>query len=174
MDKLCNISLDKDNGECLCNSEDYLFNYDKIVESVYISNPPFSPDAIHFKSDEIIFIEFKNGEIGDQKHKMQIKLKGIEGAFIALFTLVVKEDATITFKDIIDIKKSFIVVYNMAKNENARGSRVDSIKSHLTARFGLDKYDGTFFRKAITVSEKTFMSEINKVLKMRIGASDRS
>lgn len=153
------LSLDDENGESLCNADKEFFDYDNIVREVYKNqNPLKSPDSIHFKNGKLIFIEFKNGKV-DSKEKMSLKLKAIDGGHIALNNILNSLKQTFSFEDILSIKKEYYIVYNGEKNLSSR----EKIKRHIgsrTVRFGLKVYQGTFFDRVETVSEKVFMDKV--------------
>lgn len=156
------LSYDRDNDVSLCNSNKRFINFDAVVKKIAQSNSEdslCSPDVIHFKGKKVIFVEFKNGRIND-KTKMELKLKGIEGGFIGLYKAVKTFDDSFTFDNILSIPKEYYIVYNSTKNLQPR---VGGITQHLesaTVRFGLEKYQGTFFEKVRTVSEDVFEQTI--------------
>jgi len=161
---LTQLSYDKDNKESLCNNNGSLyFDYDKIAEKYY-ENVPATPDIIHFKDDNIIFIEFKNGKISRDSDKRKLKLKGIEGAFIVLHEIVSRElsGQAITFEQLFSVKKQYIIVYNSNKN-----TRTVPIRKHFTSvqiRFGLEIYKETFFKSVNTISDSVFTQKVVQIL----------
>jgi hypothetical protein len=150
---LTDISWDSANGQALVKSNERFHNYDRMADIVYRGeNKPKTPDMIYFKRDTLVFVEFKNGKIGPATRE-QIKLKAIEGGFIVLYRII-STFSEIDFSDIYQIDKSYIVVYHTEKNP------IDAIHGHLYSRetrFGLEIYEGIFFKRIKTVSPQVFI-----------------
>ncbi|MDC3418716.1 hypothetical protein [Aquibacillus salsiterrae] len=158
------LSKDSANDEELCNSDKEYIDYDQVIEDLYMSEDVLpTPDLVTIKDNKVIYVEFKNGKI-DNKEKKKLKFKGIEGGFIALYDITSKYHAEITFNEIQLIEKEYYVVYNSNKNSQ---SRVGKMKAHLEGqqiRFGLKKYQGTFFSKIETMSNDRFIEKIEEIL----------
>jgi len=148
------LSLDSANNVAMVNRGERFHNYDRMADIVYRGeNKPKTPDMIYFKRDTLVFVEFKNGKIGPATRE-QIKLKAIEGGFIVLYRII-STFSEIDFSDIYQIDKSYIVVYHTEKNP------IDAIHGHLYSRetrFGLEIYEGIFFKRIKTVSPQVFIS----------------
>lgn len=139
-------SFDPDNNEYVSNLNNQCLGYDDMIKDYYKGTEIIcSADVVWIKQDKIIFIEFKNGEKIDRH---QIKLKGIEGGYIGLFDLVRKIDNTITFDDVVSLPKSYAVVYNVSNKRK--------IHAHISAKFGLKKYENIFFEKVATYDSDRF------------------
>jgi hypothetical protein len=92
-----------------------VFNYDdgilKIINKQKNQEPICAVDAIDIQEDIIYFIEFKDGAVfgAKPKDKYQIRLKMIESIFQLLDILGLPLN---NFKEFLDLKKVFILVYN--------------------------------------------------------------
>ena len=96
-------------------SEFKIFNYDdgilKIINKQKNQEPICAVDAIDIQEDIIYFIEFKDGAVfgAKPKDKYQLRLKMIESIFQLLDVLDLPLNK---FKEFLDLKKVFILVYN--------------------------------------------------------------
>lgn len=179
LDQLSEISKDDANKESMISGfENYgFYNYDKIKYFYYQSNnAPKSPDMILFRKDEIVFVEFKNGRIEGGKMQCQgenagcpfvkwdVKLKSIEGGFIILHRILSSEWKDISFTDILNLKKTFILVYNEEKNpcKNPPKGFIHNSLFRYKIRYGLDIYKSTFFHEVHTFSEDIFSGWLEK------------
>ncbi|PHH95912.1 hypothetical protein KST83_02120 [Fusobacterium nucleatum] len=96
-------------------SEFKIFNYDdgilKIINKQKNQEPICAVDAIDIQEDIIYFIEFKDGAVfgAKPKDKYQLRLKMIESIFQLLDVLGLPLNK---FKEFLDLKKVFILVYN--------------------------------------------------------------
>lgn len=153
------LSRDSANKVVMINRGEKFHNYDRMAEIVFRGeNKPKTPDMICFDKDILVFVEFKNGKIGPATRD-QIKIKAIEGGFIVLYRII-SEFRSINFPDIYKIDKYYIVVYNTGRNP------IDAIHSHLYSReirFGLEIYEGIFFKRIKTVSPQVFISLLTPV-----------
>lgn len=92
-----------------------VFNYDdgilKITNNSKNQEPMCAVDAIDIQEDTIYFIEFKDGTVfnAKPKDKYQLRLKMIESIFQLLDVLDIP---LAQFKNFLDLKKVFILVYN--------------------------------------------------------------
>ncbi|MHB9307663.1 hypothetical protein ACW0UU_09525 [Fusobacterium polymorphum] len=91
-----------------------VFNYDdgilKIINDSKKQEAMCAVDAIDIQEDTLYFIEFKDGYIfGNSKDKHQLRLKMIESIFQLLDVLDLPLNQ---FKEFLDLKKVFILVYN--------------------------------------------------------------
>lgn len=92
-----------------------VFNYDdgilKITNNSKNQEPMCAVDAIDIQEDTIYFIEFKDGTVfnAKPKDKYQLRLKMIESIFQLLDVLDLPLNQ---FKEFLDLKKVFILVYN--------------------------------------------------------------
>lgn len=96
-------------------SEFKIFDYDdgilKIINKQKNQEPICAVDAIDIQEDIIYFIEFKDGAVfgAKPKDKYQLRLKMIESIFQLLDVLGLPLNK---FKEFLDLKKVFILVYN--------------------------------------------------------------
>lgn len=92
-----------------------VFNYDdgilKIINNSKKQGAMCAVDAIDIQKDTIYFIEFKDGAVfgAKPKDKYQLRLKMIESIFQLLDVLDLPLNK---FKEFLDLKKVFILVYN--------------------------------------------------------------
>jgi hypothetical protein len=156
---ISDISLDKANKVKMVDIPDRFHSYDDIIEKFYPGQRLRSPDMILFKSDSIWFVEFKNGKI-DNQVKDNIKVKAIEGGVIVLYDIVKQYiNSDVLLCDIINLEKSFALVYNDEKNPSCITSLEQKYKDHIRStpvRFGLDIYKETFFKEVKTLSPENF------------------
>ncbi len=154
------ISWDFQNEISIVELEHQYYSYDQIAEKIYEGkNSPKKPDMIIFKNDTLVFVEFKNGKI-HSKDKDQIKVKAIEGCFLVLHELISKYgEQDVDFTEIINLKKSYVLVYNEDKNPSR--SLRDTLYSR-EARFGLSAYEKTFFSRVRTLSPGIFCKLLNR------------
>lgn len=96
-------------------------------------------------------------------------MKGIEGAFIALHKILLEDlNNPISFIDIIKIRKKYIIVFNEVKN-----TRTGYIRSHLSAKkvkFGLNRYENTFFEEIMTITKKSYNTNIHNIMNSNSGS----
>lgn len=160
---------DSENIKYMTMSEYRVIDFDR-VKNVYVArciNAPESKedtissvDALFQCSGIVQFIEFKNGEIKPHvKHNIKHKIS----------------DSLLLFTDITDLQikntremADFILVYNETKNVEghnlvSRSSSKDEIADYFIkkagknyVRFGLEKYQGVYFRKVKTLTENEF------------------
>ena len=92
-----------------------VFNYDdgilKIINNSKKQEAMCAVDAIDIQKDTIYFIEFKDGAVfgAKPKDKYQLRIKMIESIFQLLDVLNLPLNK---FKEFLDLKKVFILVYN--------------------------------------------------------------
>ena len=112
------VSERTDNNEnkiSMLESEFKIFNYDdgilKIINNSKKQEAMCAVDAIDIQKDTIYFIEFKDGSVfnAKPKDKYQLRLKMIESIFQLLDVLDLPLNK---FKEFLDLKKVFILVYN--------------------------------------------------------------
>ncbi len=169
------IGWDSSNKVSMVEIRERFYCYDDIVRRFYREIGPRqpggdedeekddslrSPDMILFKDDTLWFVEFKNGKI-NERVKDNIKVKAVEGGLIVMYRIASTYKDNLNFPDILDLKKSFVLVYNDDKNPLPREAAkpVNRYKSHIRAipvRFGLDVYKDTFFNQVRTFSPKNF------------------
>jgi len=149
----------EDKGPSVINDEEKLYhNYDKIKKKkVYkgAGEMPASPDTLIFKDDEIVFVEFKNGKIGNIKSdKKKIKLKAIEGGFVLLNKII--EKYNYSFTDLVKLNKSYVLVYN------SEGNAMDEIinrSDFIQLEEALKIFEGNFFNNIAVIPADLFEEE---------------
>jgi len=184
LETIGNISLDTDNKKVMVDMQERFHCYDKIVQGFYRgaaavkengedeqAQTPRSPDMILFKMDSIWFVEFKNGKI----EKDNIKVKAIEGGVIAMHDIAQKySNFDVEFSDIVNLDKSFVLVYNDKRNPSIDADVVDDdppsekgkrYKTHVRSipvRLGLGIYKNKFFKEIKIYSPANFKKWFNK------------
>jgi hypothetical protein len=149
------ISYDSANNKTMVDIPERFYSYDDIVGRFYReqqSESLRSPDMILFKGDSIIFVEFKNGKI-DEKVYDNIKVKAIDGGIIAFHEIASRHySSPVTLIDIINLDKSFVLVYNETKNPSITTDEVvlrNGINGHVKAteaKSGIGIYKDKFFK----------------------------
>lgn len=157
------VSFDSDAGESMTESLIQVINFDR-VKNEYTKNldirlaegcAPKSCDALYLgKNGEIVFIEFKNGEL-NKKQRENIRIKILDSLLIFsdVTGKIPNKILTFTRKNV-----HFILVYNEGKNatssdsesliQNAE-SREDFAKmvtargGEILVRFGFERYKRT-------------------------------
>ena len=167
-------SKDNHDGRChyMTGSEEEVINFDGVKED-YISDLglkyiPGSVDAMLVNSEGAVFIEFKNGRIKSSTvHNIEKKIYDS----IAIFTDITRHTLSYT-RNCCDL----ILVYNYEKNKEPEGTdkrtvyRESESKDTLSKmimemgkesyiKFGLEKFQGYFFRNVYTYSKGEFEEE---------------
>lgn len=112
-------------------------------------------DALAFMGDGGVFIEFKNGNMKNEKQSVKIKIRDS----LLIFCDIVKCHISDTRENF-----SFILVYNKEKNSNSHDSTSrTAISNHLMnqanmeiVRFGLEKFQDLYFKEVHTYNEEEF------------------
>lgn len=158
---LKNLSYDKTRDEYMTESEEVAIAFDQVKrkycnslqKSEDISD---SVDAIYPIESGIAFIEFKNGNARQEKHK--IKEKSDESIMIY---------CDITGQEISDTRQAaiFILVYNEENTKispNDEKAVVMAKQSKLPyAIMGLNKHEGLCYRKIFTMNQREFSVWLN-------------
>lgn len=154
-DTIENISYDKENKEYMSNSKLEIFNFDKVKDNfakkhgITDDNKPKSADGCQHKDNNIIFIEFKNGEI-TSKAKRDIRCKMLNSVLIL---------SAITDNKISYLKNicQFILVYNQEKNGDINLSiNLNKDAKQQNKSFDLSGYDNVFFSKTDLFNKNEF------------------
>ncbi len=141
---LSKISLDDANDKSMLDCTTMFFDYDLIARKVYEAlqqkqtektagnengkeNMPKTPDMIFFRNNMIYFVEFKNGWI-TKKVIWDVKLKALEGSFIALQKLIAKYKVSVPFMEVMELRKVYILVYNQAKFEAQVAKKIKKLE----------------------------------------------
>ena len=117
-------------------------------------NDVCSFDALIQSSDEILFIEFKNGEVKNAN----IRWKAYDSLLIFL-------DMCNYPVDLLRTHDSLIVVYNKTKNESSQVMSNKSIKrlaGEELIMFNLERFSGLFFKSVHTYNEEEFESYLSQ------------
>lgn len=157
------ISEDTEHKVTMSHNKTECFNFDKVKDK-YLRNihfhgsPCSSVDGLLLHNGKSYFIEFKNGALDYTSKTNAIRFK-IKASVIIY--------CDIADKHISDMRKTdeFILVYNEEKNplhNNESPSNI-AIKEYFTEkagnefiRFGLERYDGLYFKSVHTYTEKEF------------------
>lgn len=181
------ISFDDANNQSLVPFSAKFYDFDEIAKLLYNGDTPKTPDMIFFSSGKIYFVEFKNGRIFDRKVrcnkrgpndeckyvKWDLKLKIIEGSFLVFKAVFDKYDKDIPIrktepgngekagiiKDILDLERNYILVYNSRKNyksknecEQAFGNRLNNFQE------SFKQYKKTLFNDFKAMTEDGFIN----------------
>ena len=167
MAPLHELSYDAANNRALCKRNERFLSYEKMVIGAYRGNNPRTPDMLLFHQDAMVFVEFKAGRVDIRSNRMRreslrndLKLKSIEGCYIALGKLL--ESADITHENIWRLKKFFVVVYDERRLTNRRISGILAHKESMIMKFGLDIYQGLFFAGVQALSCSNFLKWLER------------
>lgn len=179
---LAEISKDTANNKSMISCPARFYNYDQIGFCIYKGkDKPKTPDMIFIKNDTVYFVEFKNGMIEGTKYvKWDIKLKAIEGAFIVLHQLALKNAIRCDFSHIVNLNKCYMLIYQKDEEvENGDINKVNgkkkirkskgetAISAHMDQypiKFGLKIYKNTFFYEVVTYTPETFKEELSRIM----------
>ncbi|HHT24825.1 MAG TPA: hypothetical protein GXZ76_04830 [Clostridiaceae bacterium] len=159
------ISEDTTNHEFMCELEIEAVNFDMVkrmyVNSLYLSEDNSkSVDALLFHGENSIFIEFKNGDMHNQKREVKEKIKDS----LLIFCDIIDKNISHTRK-----KLDFVLVYNSEKNPKSVNLKL--ITDHLNAkanreeiRFGLEEYPKLYFNNIHTYDKIEFENYIKTTI----------
>ncbi|WP_346745196.1 hypothetical protein [uncultured Campylobacter sp.] len=147
------ISYDESNNEYMSESELEAYNFDKVKENFrkkYDIKPPKSVDGLMLQEEDLIFLEFKNGNI-DSKTKKDICDKIFSSVLVLL---------TILDEKVSDLKSKlkFILIYNKDKNGDidiAINLSKDA-KQPECKQFDLSGYGRLYFSQTDTFDQDKF------------------
>lgn len=131
--------------------EAYLLNKGAKIEELK------SADALVNCAQKIVFIEFKNGSMKNEKKGVKEKMKD------SMFILVDLLDSTIEY---VRSNVAFVVVYNKEKNPRSSPSMdifsdiVSKLGHDRICRFGFDNYRKLYFNNIITYNYEQFNKDI--------------
>ena len=131
--------------------EEYLLNKGAKIEELK------SADALVNCAQKIVFIEFKNGSMKNEKKGVKEKMKD------SMFILVDLLDSTIEY---VRSNVAFVVVYNKEKNPRSSPSMdifsdiVSKLGHDRICRFGFDNYRKLYFNNIITYNYEQFNKDI--------------
>lgn len=139
----------------MTDSEIEAINFDK-VKTEYANDLglseecAYSVDTLAFLNDQNVFIEFKNGNMKNEKSKVKHKIRDS--------VLILCDILGWTISDTRD-KLTFILVYNEAKNSSAK----QQIKKHYMKKadeelilYDLGKFKNLYFKDVHTFNEQQF------------------
>lgn len=134
-----------------------------------------SNDALYIDDDNVLFIEFKNGNIDRNKDRNALKRKIYDSCVIISDDITNTKSVVPSFRPTAGFMREnvdYILVYNGEKNPPSkknviRHGYISKGKGQIPARFGISRFEGYLFRKVRTYTEQEF--QINFVEKMSRG-----
>lgn len=172
------VSFDSDAGESMTESLIKVVNFDR-VKNEYTKNldirlakgcAPKSCDALYLgKNGEIVFIEFKNGEL-NKKQRENIRIKILDSLLIFSDLTVKIPNKILTFTR---ENVHFILVYNEEKNaassdneslvQNAEdrtfiASTLAAKSGEIFIQFGFERYKKMYFKEVYTYTKEEFQN----------------
>lgn len=120
-----------------------------------------SVDALAFIGSSNVFIEFKNGDMRNEKQKVKTKIRDS----LLILSDIIKCDISFTRENL-----SFILVYNKDKNSRSHGPNSrQAISEHIMnqanieeIRFGLDIFPTLYFKEVHTYNEEEFEAYLSR------------
>lgn len=164
-------SLDSSSSEYMTQSEIVVIDFDMVKKEYEkkIGLPynedgyACSVDAIFCSDERITFVEFKNGNMKNQKNNVKNKLRDS----LLIFGAITNQNISFTRENI-----DFILVYNGEKNPiphqeqkkiSHELSAITSLGKSISKRgnqklilFGLEKFEKLYFRQVYTFTQKEF------------------
>lgn len=155
-------SYDDAKKEYMTESEYPVIDFDAVKEAYLLNKGAKieklkSADALVNCAQKIVFIEFKNGSMKNEKKGVKEKMKD------SMFILVDLLDSTIEY---VRRNVAFVVVYNKEKNSRSSPSMdafsdiVAKLGHDRICRFGFDNYRELYFRKVVTYNDEQFNKDI--------------
>lgn len=120
-----------------------------------------SLDALAFIGSSSLFIEFKNGNMHNEKRKVKDKIRDS----LLILSDIIKCDISFTRENL-----SFILVYNKDKTSRSHGPNSrQAISEHIMnkanieeIRFGLDVFPILYFKEVHTYNEEEFEAYLSR------------
>lgn len=155
-------SYDDAKKEYMTESEYPVIDFDAVKEAYLLNKGAKieelkSADALVNCAQKIVFIEFKNGSMKNEKKGVKEKMKD------SMFILVDLLDSTIEY---VRSNVAFVVVYNKGKNPRSSPSMdifsdiVSKLGHDRICRFGFDNYRKLYFNNIITYNYEQFNKDI--------------
>ena len=155
-------SYDDAKKEYMTESEYPVIDFDAVKEAYLLNKGAKieelkSADALVNCAQKIVFIEFKNGSMKNEKKGVKEKMKD------SMFILVDLLDSTIEY---VRRNVAFVVVYNKEKNPRSSPSMdtfsdiVAKLGHDRICRFGFDNYRKLYFEKIVTYNNEQFNKDI--------------
>ena len=155
-------SYDDAKKEYMTESEYPVIDFDAVKEAYLLNKGAKieelkSADALLNCAQKIVFIEFKNGSMKNEKKGVKEKMKD------SMFILVDLLDSTIEY---VRRNVAFVVVYNKEKNPRSSPSMdtfsdiVAKLGHDRICRFGFDNYRELYFGKIVTYNNEQFNKDI--------------
>ena len=155
-------SYDDAKNEYMTESEYPVIDFDAVKEAYLLNKGAKieelkSADALVNCAQKIVFIEFKNGSMKNEKKGVKEKMKD------SMFILVDLLDSTIEY---VRSNVAFVVVYNKEKNPRSSPSMdifsdiVSKLGHDRICRFGFDNYRKLYFNNIITYNYEQFNKDI--------------
>lgn len=175
LQELSKDDSDINNIQYMTDSQTSVIDFDK-VKTEYANllgiseETADSVDALHCFQEEICFIEFKNGNMKNEKKKVKDKIRDS----LLIFCDITKKDISYTRENL-----SFILVYNIQKNplpnqlkkfSTQEAPSRDFIARHFMnlaqqeyIRFDLERFNKLYFNQVHTYSNKEFDNYLKNV-----------
>lgn len=158
--ELSKDTSDKNDIKYMTESSLEAVNFDH-VKTEYVNNLGLSEelarsiDALAFINNETVFIEFKNGNMQNEKQSIKHKVKDS----LLILCDIIKSNISYTRHEI-----NFILVYNKEKNSRShKESSKAMISNHIMEqanaekiKFGLEVFKDIYFKEVHTYSEAEF------------------
>ena len=147
------ISLDFENNQSMVDSNFPIVDFDRAKEMYakgFGAYAPKSCDGLYYSKDDgiIYLIEFKNGKINNDV-KTHIYFKILESLW--LLSDVINKPSSFFRANCV-----FLLVYNDAKNRCAIASHIMRNAGGEIVRFGLDRFERLYVKKAHTLNPHEF------------------
>lgn len=152
-DSLFNVSTDFEHNTAMIKSDFRVIDFDRVKDNyakAFYGYAPRSCDGLYFsRADDTIYLfEFKNGKITGEV-VTQIYFKILES--LAILSDVVEKPISF-FRP----RCVFVLIYNDAKNRARISSHVAKRAGREIVRFGLDKFERIYLKKAHTLNAGEF------------------
>jgi hypothetical protein len=147
---LTEISYDQANEREFCLGDEKYIDFDRVAKKYFTGkNKPSTVDMLAFGNEHVLLIEFKAGKnVKVEKQNLQFKIL----ASILLYERVVADILNPDARKLVRTKFVYLVVFDPKKCPSS-SARTAGIQNHLNkvqARFGIEKYKGSFLDEALT------------------------
>lgn len=139
-----------------------IFNFDKgVLKKIWKKSGKaheiMAVDGLDFQNDTIYLIEFKNGKLNKKEDKIGIRLKLIE-SLLGMIKGFEESNFECDFKNLLNLKKKYILVYNEEKNYLASsfGNILEGKVNIQILKELLSEYEKTLIDKILFMSKKEF------------------
>lgn len=160
-----------DNGQSFIDSTQIVYDFDEITKEVADTyrnkKPAASCDALYVKDESHIYlIEFKNA----RKSRIGNKFF-LQKAYDSALTLGFAFYQNLSFEELRE-RLYLVIVYNddNVEEKEQESEHFDSLKEKIGCLagpkrrilFGLDMYEGSLYKKVVTVEKNIFMEQVYK------------